>query len=486
MILLKRIDPALVPIPATGKVNMFIGLDGVWRGKLENGSVQVYQSGLSPEEVQQIVAAFFQDSSTIDVTHDDLGNILTADVIQSAIDHGNISNLLADHHTQYLNNTRGDARYYTKTQLDGGQLNTLYYTEAEVNSFLNAKINLTAIGAANGVAGLDASQKILIVNIPNGIDHTTLSNRGTNTHAQIDSHIASTSNPHGVTKAQVGLGNCDNTSDANKPISSATQAALNAKYDASNPNGYETPTQLNSRDTANRSRANHTGTQLSNTISDFASTVLSTVLTGISFATNAAILATDTLLVALGKLQSQINSHFGQGGSVHAIATQSVNGFMSAVDKTKLDGLTNDVVLKTTTQLNNTSNSTFATINEHAINVVTGRTYAFEILLRFQTVATATGIGLSIGGSATGQLAANANAIVSTGTAGLFSGPLTAINGVVTTSGVPAANTPYLARITGIFIATTSGLIYPQFRSEVNGSQVSVLAKSITTFKEIV
>jgi hypothetical protein len=34
-------------------------------------------------------------------------------------------------------------------------------------------------------------------------------------------------NPHNVTKAQVGLGNADNTSDANKPISNATQTALN-------------------------------------------------------------------------------------------------------------------------------------------------------------------------------------------------------------------------------------------------------------------
>jgi len=33
----------------------------------------------------------------------------------------------------------------------------------------------------------------------------------------------------GVTKAHVGLGNVDNTSDANKPISTATQTALNAK-----------------------------------------------------------------------------------------------------------------------------------------------------------------------------------------------------------------------------------------------------------------
>ena len=33
----------------------------------------------------------------------------------------------------------------------------------------------------------------------------------------------------GITKSMVGLGNVDNTSDANKPVSSATQTALNAK-----------------------------------------------------------------------------------------------------------------------------------------------------------------------------------------------------------------------------------------------------------------
>jgi len=36
----------------------------------------------------------------------------------------------------------------------------------------------------------------------------------------------------GITKSMVGLGNVDNTSDANKPISSATQAALDDKLDA--------------------------------------------------------------------------------------------------------------------------------------------------------------------------------------------------------------------------------------------------------------
>lgn len=50
-------------------------------------------------------------------------------------------------------------------------------------------------------------------------------------NANIQSHISNTLNPHGTTKAQVGLSNVDNTSDANKPVSTATQTALNLKAD---------------------------------------------------------------------------------------------------------------------------------------------------------------------------------------------------------------------------------------------------------------
>jgi len=42
----------------------------------------------------------------------------------------------------------------------------------------------------------------------------------------------------GITKSMVGLGSVDNTTDANKPVSTATQTALNLKYDATNPNNY--------------------------------------------------------------------------------------------------------------------------------------------------------------------------------------------------------------------------------------------------------
>ena len=53
-------------------------------------------------------------------------------------DHGLLTGLTDDDHTQYHNNTRGDARYYTQTALDGGQLDNRYYTETETDALLAA------------------------------------------------------------------------------------------------------------------------------------------------------------------------------------------------------------------------------------------------------------------------------------------------------------------------------------------------------------
>ena len=57
----------------------------------------------------------------------------------------------------------------------------------------------------------------------------------------VRTHTTDINNPHSVTKTQVGLSNVDNTSDVNKPNSTATQTALNLKENLSNKgieNGY--------------------------------------------------------------------------------------------------------------------------------------------------------------------------------------------------------------------------------------------------------
>ena len=112
------------------------------------------------------------------VSFDDSGTSITATTVQQAIeeldsliggltvDHGSLTGLLDDDHPQYHNDTRGDARYYLKTQLDGGQLDSRYYTETELDGFLLGKQDVSEKNVANGYAGLNSSGKLLDSVIP--------------------------------------------------------------------------------------------------------------------------------------------------------------------------------------------------------------------------------------------------------------------------------------------------------------------------------
>ena len=74
------------------------------------------------------------------------------------------------------------------------------------------------------------------VNKPISIATQSALNLKTN-QDDFNSHVNNESNPHNVTASQVGLGNVDNTSDVNKPISIATQSALDNKLNEPSGNG---------------------------------------------------------------------------------------------------------------------------------------------------------------------------------------------------------------------------------------------------------
>lgn len=96
-----------------------------------------------------------------------------------------------------------------KTKLD----NTVQGLANEITDRTNA-INSLRTELKTYVDGLIADK---------GSDITAL-------ETKVNNHIANKSNPHTVTKAQVGLGNVNNTSDADKPVSTAQAAAIaNAK-----------------------------------------------------------------------------------------------------------------------------------------------------------------------------------------------------------------------------------------------------------------
>ena len=94
-------------------------------------------------------------------------------------------------------------------------------TIAELND-----VNLTSI-ADNELLQYDSTSGKFI--------NRTINELGFATSTNLTAHTVNVSNPHSVTKSQVGLGNVDNTSDANKPISSATQTALDAKATLASP-----------------------------------------------------------------------------------------------------------------------------------------------------------------------------------------------------------------------------------------------------------
>ena len=76
-----------------------------------------------------------------------------------------------------------------------------------------------------------------ITNVPSNVVNAI-------TQVELDAHANLTDNPHTVTKTQVGLGNADNTSDVNKPISTATQTALDTKPGTTNGGSTETATTI--------------------------------------------------------------------------------------------------------------------------------------------------------------------------------------------------------------------------------------------------
>jgi hypothetical protein len=111
-------------------------------------------------------------------------------------------------------NTKTGAVVLTTTDISEGT--NQYFTAARVRAVVLTGLSL----ATNAV--ISATDTVLSA-------FGKLQAQITANLSTLTSHTFNTSNPHATTKAQVGLGNADNTSDANKPVSTATQTALNAK-----------------------------------------------------------------------------------------------------------------------------------------------------------------------------------------------------------------------------------------------------------------
>lgn len=188
-------------------------------------------------------------------------------------------------------------------------------------------------GIANGVATLGSDGKISSVQLPSYVDDVLeyanftafpLTGEASKIYVALDTNktyrwsgsayvyitsgaVDSVAGKTGVVtlvKADVGLGNVDNTSDLSKPISTAQQSALDLKANLESP-----------------------------------------VLTGTPSAPTATVGTSSTQIATTAFVNAEIandatpKSHIGTTGTAHGVATTSVAGFMSSADKTKLDGI---------------------------------------------------------------------------------------------------------------------------------------------------
>lgn len=419
-----------IPTPPSGKCSVFYDkTNSVMKAKLDNGSVVLLS--VNAEFVQDVVGSFFQDSSTIDVTYNDVGNIISAEVVESALDpnqipvvptggltSSNVQDAFEELQTEIENivitavevaqdafgamiaagvqdgiavayNDAGNAVNFTNT--DKGSVavtdheaasnpHPQYTTAAEASAAApvqsvngqTGNVVLTTTNIAEGTNQYFTESRVrstLLTGLSlltGGIIAVTdsvliafgkIQKQVTDNLTALSNHIADLANPHNVTKSQVGLGNVDNTSDINKPISTATQTALNLKEDLANKgaaNGYA-PLDSNSLiptiyipgsiddvlEYANLAAFPVTGISgkmyvaidtgkvyrwsgsiyveisaspgstdaVPEGVSNLYFTenrVRATVLTGITFLTNSAIVAADSVLIAFGKLQAQV------------------------------------------------------------------------------------------------------------------------------------------------------------------------------------
>ncbi len=255
-----------------------------------------------------------------------------------AVRHTTPTSIADDNLAELSTLANGDLLAYNSTTSRFENRKIAYAEVTGLTAALDAKLNTSLKGAANGLAELDATGKVPAAQLPSYVDDvleyanlaafpgtgetgkiytaldtnvvyrwsgtvyveissslalgetSTTAYRGDRGKTAYDHSQDVTTNPHAVTKAQVGLGNVDNTSDAtknaatatltNKTISGASNTLTNIPNSALTTNPLE--------------RANHTGTQLASTISDLPETIEDTIGSKIVAGTGIGVVYSDT------------------------------------------------------------------------------------------------------------------------------------------------------------------------------------------------
>lgn len=357
---------------------------------------------------------------------------------------------------------------------------------------------------------LDLITEAFTTTLKNAYDSTVtwISTNG----SDLINHLSNTTNPHNTTKAQVGLGNVDNTSDANKPTSTLTQTALNAKE----PVITATSTTDFYRGDKTFQPLNKSAIGLNNVdnTSDANKPVSSAQATAIGLkedTTNKSTLISESASTTKFPVWSAIVSYFSNSQILSILGISTLSGSNTGDETTSsiqtkrplktlnfisLEGVGNvpipiytpPTVVTLATAQASTSNVLANITGMSGIVVPFGGVYEYELIGAFSAVATTTGFNLNanlISGAGTSKGSiksevstssiASANPLMDGDVFNLLTSS-TFNSNILGTSSTAGNNYIYMKIVINTLLATSDGTLNFQFASEVNGSGVSLLA----------
>ncbi len=209
-----------VDSPAAGKIFLYTVGTSI-RYKDENGNVYILSTGVTPEEVEDIIGAILTDTSSIDFTYNDVGNQITAVVLPAGVDHNQLLNFVANKHIDHTTvsisagsgltgggdisanrtismpavgtastygsasqvpvittDTQGRVSAVTNTTISITSSSVTDLTEAAQDAVGAALLDTTSIDLTYN----DASNQISATVLPAGVDHNSLQNFVANKH----------------------------------------------------------------------------------------------------------------------------------------------------------------------------------------------------------------------------------------------------------------------------------------------------------------
>lgn len=416
------------------------------------------------EAVQDVMGGALTDSSSIDFQYNDVANTQTAVVLPAGVDHNSLANLTTGNpHTQYLLSSTAATTYQP---LDGdltavaALAGTGLVTRTAANTMTTRTLTAsTGVTVSNG-DGVSGNPTVAITNtaVTAGSygSASAVPNYTVNAQGQL---TAAASTSIQIAESQVTNLTTDLGLKADKATTITAGTYMSGGGDLS---ANRTINHANSAVTA----GSYGGVNAIPVLGigatghvDSASTVNTTsaILTGLSATLGGGtVAATDTILQAFNKMVGESN---------------------------------NWTEICCASTYTNTSNTTGVNITEFTISCTTGRKYYYEAVIIYQTANVNTGISVTATTpdtfSAPGALMVNATTAAD-GTASLFSGTINTLGDYVTTTGVQTANVPFVLHVKGNFPCSASGTLNLTFRSEVNGSQVTVSPGSTLLVREFV